>query len=47
MLKAAEIDSWRRAAGKSRIERVPNDQICKLTNIMHVIGGGINNKELI
>lgn len=45
-LEATEMDFWRRAAGRSRIERIPNDTIRTNMEVGHTITDEIRTKQL-
>ena len=47
MLTTTEMDFWRRAAGKSRIERVRNERIREIMEVRHTIVDDIKTKQLI
>ena len=47
MLMATEMDFWRRAAGKSRIEKMRNDRIREIMGVGHTIVDDIKTKQLI
>lgn len=47
MLEATEMDYWRRAAGKSRMERVTNERIREIMNVEHTIVEDIRDKQLV
>lgn len=47
MLKATEMDYWRRAAGRSRMERIPNERIREVMKVKHTIVDDIQDKQLI
>lgn len=46
-LEATEMDFWRRAAGRSRIERITNTRIREIMNVDHTIVDDIRDKQLI
>lgn len=47
MLEATEMDYWRRAAGKSRMDRVTNERIREIMNVKHTIVEDIKDKQLV
>ena len=47
MLLITEMDYWRRSAGKSRKDRVPNDRIREIMGVTHTIIDDIKTKQLI
>ena len=44
MLEATEMDFWRRAAGRSRLERVTNEQVGEFVQVTHTIIGEVNRQ---
>lgn len=46
-LKATEMDFWRRAAGRSKKERIPNDRIREIMGITHTIVDEIKERQLV
>lgn len=47
MLEATEMDFWRRAAGRSKMERITNERIREIMNVRHTIVEDIKDKQLI
>lgn len=47
MLTATEMDFWRRAAGRSRMERITNNRIREIMKVDRTIMDDIKNKQLI
>jgi len=47
MLKGTEMDYWRRAADRSRMERIPNERIREIINVKHTIVDDIQDKQLV
>ena len=46
-LEATEMDFWRRVARRSRLERVTNDRIGEIIQVMHTIVDEIKNRQII
>lgn len=47
MLRATEMDYWRRAAGRSRRERVTNERIREVMGVTHTIVDDIRRRQLV
>ena len=47
MLEAAEMDFWQSATGRSTLERVTNELIREIMEVMHIIVDEIKNRQLI
>jgi len=47
MLEATEMDFWRRAAGRSRMEKVTNIRIREIMKVKHTIADDIMDKQLV
>lgn len=45
-LEATEMDFWRRAAGRSRVERITNDRIREIMGVHRTITDDIRTKQL-
>lgn len=47
MIQATEMDFWRKAVGRSRMEKIGNDRIREIMDVERTIVDDIKNKQLI